>query len=93
MAHTVRAVPKRPVDPDNDRTLLRQATADGIATVSRSSGGTFLVKFGPSTLGHAQTLIGALDMADRCLADKIRRGDWILASSGGADHRALTRAR
>jgi len=76
-----------------DRIVMRQPTDAGIATVCKSATGSFVLKVGAHTLGHAQTIVGALDMADRCLSEKIRRGDWMLGGVEMAERRARGRGR
>jgi hypothetical protein len=71
-----------PLEPrvTEDRIVLRQPTDSGDATVCRSAAGSFVLRIGTRTLGHTQTLVGALDMAERCLPEKIRRGDWLVSA-------------
>ena len=77
----------------DDRIVLRQPTDAGIATVCKSATGSFVLKVGSRTLGHTQTLVGALDMAERCLCDQIRRGEWMLGGAAGAARTGVGRAR
>jgi hypothetical protein len=63
-----------------DKIVLRQPTDAGDATVSKAATGSFVLRIGAHTLGHTQTLVGALDMAERCLPEKIRRGDWLVSA-------------
>ena len=71
------------------RTLLRQFTAGGVATIEKNSAGEFALCLAGRTLARANTLAATLQAAEHQTDPPLPRGRWEITDGrpdGGAPH-------